>query len=129
MASNLNDEKLHEICARAAHEANRGYRASIGEDPGPGWDDAPGWMRSSALNGVVGALGGNSPEQSHLSWLEEKRRTGWKYGPVKDPDTKEHPCFLPYDELPFEQRVKDRLFVSVVRAVASTIAAAMVGLA
>jgi len=129
MASNLNDEKLHEICAHAAHEANRAHRASIGEDPGPVWADAPEWMRSSTLNGVVGALGGNSPEQLHLSWLEEKRRTGWKYGPVKDPEKKEHPCFLPYDELPLQQRVKDRLFVSVVRAVASTITAAMVGLA
>ena len=25
---------------------------------------------------------------------------GWKYGPVKDPEKKEHPCFVPYDDLP-----------------------------
>jgi hypothetical protein len=35
---------------------------------------------------------------------------------VKNPDAKEHPCFVPYDELPAEQRTKDYLFQAVVRA-------------
>ena len=37
-------------------------------------------------------------------------------GPVKDPEKKEHPCFLPYDELPLSQRIKDYLFTAVVEA-------------
>jgi hypothetical protein len=58
-----------------------------------------------------------TPEQSHEGWLAEKRATGWKYGPVKNPDTKEHPCFIPYDGLPECQRLKDEMFGLVVRAV------------
>lgn len=74
------------------------------------------WQRSSALNGVAGVLDGNTPEESHKSWLAEKERAGWKFGAVKDPEKKEHPCFVPYTELPPAQREKDGLFVSTVLA-------------
>lgn len=106
-----------EAAARAAHEANRAYCLSIGDGSQPSWDDAPTWQRSSALLGVCGVIDGNGPRESHESWLREKAATGWKYGPVKDPEKREHPCFVPYDELPPEQAVKDRIFVGVVRAV------------
>jgi hypothetical protein len=107
-----------EACARAAHEANRAYCIAIGDTSQPRWEDAPGWQRTSALNGVEGVLAGNGPEESHKSWLAEKESTGWKYGPVKDPEKKEHPCFVPYDQLPPEQRQKDAVFVGVVRTMA-----------
>jgi hypothetical protein len=68
------------------------------------------------MNGVQGVLNGNTPEQSHESWLAEKAAAGWKHGPTKDPDKKEHPCFVSYAELPPEQRAKDHIFVTVVRA-------------
>lgn len=108
--------KALEACARAAHEANRAYCIAIGDTSQPSWDDAPEWQRTSALNGVRGVLDGNTPEQSHESWLAEKAATGWRYGPVKDPDRKEHPCFVPYAELPPAQQAKDALYVAVVRA-------------
>jgi len=41
---------------------------------------------------------------------------GWKYGAVKDADKKEHPCFVPYEELPKEQQAKDHLFKATVSA-------------
>ena len=74
------------------------------------------WQKSSAINGVSGALSGNTPEQSHESWLAEKRTTGWKYGPIKNPEAKEHPCFVPYAALPPSQRAKDDVFIAVVKA-------------
>jgi len=46
----------------------------------------------------------------------DKLKDGWKHGPVKDPEKKEHPCLIPYDELPKEQQVKDHLFIGVVKA-------------
>jgi len=107
-----------EACARAAHEANRAYCLALGDTSQPAWEEAPEWQRTSALNGVDGVLSGNTPRESHESWLEEKTATGWKYGPVKDPEKKEHPCFVPYDELPPEQRQKDHVFVGVVTAMA-----------
>lgn len=116
----MNEKKI-EACARAAHEANRAYCAALGDTSQAPWDDAPEWQKSSARNGVVGALNGNTPEQSHESWLAEKAATGWKYGPVKDPEKREHPCFVPYAGLPPEQRAKDGVFVAVVRAMGAAL--------
>jgi hypothetical protein len=111
--------KVVEACARAAHEANRAYCIAIGDTSQTSWDDAPDWQKTSARNGVRGVLvEQNGPRESHASWLAEKEATGWKYGPVKDPEKKEHPCFVPYDKLPPEQREKDEVFVKTVWAVA-----------
>jgi hypothetical protein len=113
--------KTIEACARAAHETNRAYCVALGDESQPPWDAAPDWQKTSARNGVLGALAGNTPEQSHEGWLEEKRAAGWAYGPTKDPAAKLHPCFVPYDELPPEQRAKDGIFLAVVRAVAAAL--------
>jgi hypothetical protein len=105
--------------AEAAHEANRVLCLALGDTSQPKWKDAPEWQMQSALNGVKMILDhpATTPEQSHEGWLEEKHETGWKYGPVKDPNKKEHPCFVPYNELPESQRLKDEMFGIVVRAV------------
>jgi hypothetical protein len=107
-----------EACARASHEVNRAYCFALGDTSQPPWEEAPEWQKTSALNGVEDALAGNGPEKNHESWLAEKAATGWKYGPVKDPDKKEHPCFVPYAELPPAQKKKDDLFVTTVQAMA-----------
>lgn len=112
---------IHEACARAAHESNRAYCIALGDTSQPSWEDAPEWQKSSARNGVVGALNGNTPEQSHESWTAEKVSAGWVYGPIKDPEKKEHPCLVPYSDLPVSQRAKDSIFLAVVRAVAAAI--------
>lgn len=115
--SDLN-ENVIEACARAAHEANRAYCLAIGDASQPSWDVAPEWQRSSARNGVAGALAGATPKDSHEGWLAEKCANGWKYGAAKNAERKEHPCMVPYGELPPEQRAKDALFIAVVQAVA-----------
>jgi hypothetical protein len=104
--------------ASICHEANRRYCATIGDHSQVPWEDAPEWQRASAIKGVEHAIENPNapPSASHDCWLEEKSATGWKYGPVKDPEKKEHPCFVPYQELPVEQRRKDALFQAVVRA-------------
>jgi hypothetical protein len=60
-----------------------------------------------------------TPEQSHEAWLEQKVADGWTFGKVKDAAKKEHPCFLPYEQLPAEQKAKDYLFRGVVHALAA----------
>jgi len=108
--------------ARICHEANRAYCLTIGDASQPSWDNAPDWQKSSAMKGVefhlqnLAAGKKPSPSASHDSWLEEKRLDGWKFGPVKDPAVKEHPCFVPYEELPIEQRLKDYIFSAIVEA-------------
>lgn len=102
--------------ARICHEANRAYCAILGDNTQVPWSDAPEWQQVSAIKGVEFHLAqpNRHPSESHESWLAEKQATGWKYGPVKDAAKKEHPCFVPYEELPPEQRVKDQLFIAVV---------------
>jgi hypothetical protein len=106
------------LIAVIAHEANRIYCAEIGDYSQVPWLEAPQWQRASAIKGVafVRANPDASPSASHESWLEEKRATGWVYGPEKNPETKTHPCFVPYDELPLDQRRKDALFQGIARA-------------
>jgi len=112
-----------EHIVRTCHEANRAYCRSLRDHSQAEWQYAPEWQRQSAVNGVLHALAnpGAKPEDSHNSWLEEKRLDGWKYGPVKDPERKEHPCFIPYAELSEDQRRKDVLFLAVVRALTNPI--------
>jgi hypothetical protein len=104
--------------AKTCHEANRAYCKAIGDNSQPAWEDAPDWQKSSAVKGVkfIWDNRNASPSASHESWLEEKRKDGWSYGPVKDPVAKTHPCFVPYDQLPVEQRAKDYIFGAIVRA-------------
>jgi len=110
--------KIEQI-AVVAHEVNRAYCQALGDTSQPAWEDAPDWQKSSAINGVNFhiAFPTSTPETSHNEWLKEKLETGWKYGPEKNPEAKEHPCCLPYEKLPVEQRVKDFLFSSVVSAI------------
>lgn len=119
-------EKLridYDVIARVAHETNRAWCAAIGDNSQPPWDDAPQWQRDSARHGVEFHLkshneghGTPPPSSAHDAWLADKLADGWKYGPVKDPGKKEHPCCVQYDELPFDQKIKDYLFAAVVRA-------------
>lgn len=104
--------------ARIAHEANRAYCVSLGDISQPVWDRAPAWQQDSAVNGVVHVLGNPDcgPEDSHASWLAEKIKEGWRWGEIKDPVLKEHPCMVPYEQLPVAQRRKDALFLGVVKA-------------
>jgi hypothetical protein len=108
-----------EDAARIAHEVNRAYvYATTGLLP-ESWEDAPKWQKDSCISGIKmhwdAAAEGHvvHPWESHEAWLKTKTEEGWKYGPVKNPETKEHPCFLPYEQLPADQKAKDYLFGAV----------------
>jgi|SRR5580700_842774 hypothetical protein len=111
-----------EQTAKVCHEANRAYCATLGDHSQPTWEDAPEWQRSSAIKGVEFHIANLSagtkpaPSASHDSWLAQKRAEGWKFGLVKDAATKEHPCFVPYEQLPLDQRLKDYIFAAICEA-------------
>ena len=103
--------------ARVAHEVNRAYCQALGDHSQPTWEDAPEWQRASARMGVdLHTMGEHGPEASHRSWMQQKIDEGWKYGPVKDPEARLHPCMVPFDQLPREQQAKDFIFRGVVHA-------------
>lgn len=104
--------------AKVAHQVNKAYCEALGDFSQPAWVEAPDWQKDSAINGVKFHLDNPdaSPSASHDAWLEQKRIEGWKYGKIKDSNKKEHPCFIPYDQLPIEQRAKDYIFTAVVES-------------
>lgn len=110
------------LIAKICHEVNRGYCEAIGDTSQAPWDAAAEWQRKSAIQGVQFALDNPdaTAEDQHNSWLAAKDADGWKYGPIKNLEKREHPAFLPYEELPQEQKIKDHLFRAVVEAIRET---------
>ena len=105
--------------AMMCHAINAAYCQSMGDDSQPTWDDTPEAHKQSLIAGVEMHLANPdaTPEQSHESWYKVIEAEGWKYGEVKDMEKKEHPCFLPYEELPDAQKAKDYLFRTTVHLV------------
>lgn len=105
------------LIAQVVHDVNQGLRAALGESIEL-WADATPQQKASVLAGVDMHIANpdTTPEASHEAWLAQKTAEGWAYGEVKDIEAKVHPCFLPYAELPPEQKVKDYLFRAVVHA-------------
>lgn len=103
--------------AQTCHAVNKAYCEALGDFSQPSWDDAPEWQRKSAVLGAVLHLSNDvGPEASHESWMAQKLRDGWQYGPVKNEAVREHPCIVPFSELPPAQQAKDYLFLQVVHS-------------
>lgn len=112
-----------ERIARACHEINSAYCRAIGDSSHKPWDELPESLKASTIIGVVHKLMNPevTPEESHLMWLKTKVDEGYVYGIVKDHDLKTHPCVLPYSALPLSDRVKDHLFIAVVKTFAKEV--------
>lgn len=104
--------------AQACHEANKAYCESIGDHSQLPWEDAPDWQIESAIKGVEFAIANPNatPADMHQSWSDQKVSEGWVYGEVKDAEAKTHPCLVPYNELPEQQREKDSVFQRTVKS-------------
>lgn len=44
----------------------------------------------------------------HEVWARTRFDQGWTYGPQRDDAAKLHPCLVPYEDLPEEEKVYDR---------------------
>jgi len=44
----------------------------------------------------------------HEVWAETRIRQGWSYGAERNDALKQHPCLVPYEELPEEEKEYDR---------------------
>lgn len=109
-------EKIERI-AKACHQVNKAYCEALGDNNHVDWDEAPEWQRESVRMGVdLNLCVDFGVEASHASWMRNKLDDGWVYGAVKDPEKKEHPCLVPFDQLPVDQQAKDFIFRAVVHA-------------
>lgn len=47
-------------------------------------------------------------ENVHEVWAQSRIEQGWTYGPVRNDTLKLHPCLVPYELLPEEEKQYDR---------------------
>jgi hypothetical protein len=90
----------------------------------PDWDDAPEWMHADSARDARELLGnpGMMAEDGHGRWMRQKIAEGWKWGPVRDDEKKEHPSIRPFDQLPPGERLKDLLRVSLAGSLSGYVA-------
>jgi hypothetical protein len=105
--------------ARICHEANRVLTEHFKDVPlQPGFDAAPNEMRTSSVAGVEWRLAhrGAPASAQHNEWMRSKLADGWTLGPTRDADLKTHPALVPYEQLPVEVQLKDKMFTAIVLA-------------
>lgn len=47
-------------------------------------------------------------EHAHDVWARQRIADGWTYGATRDDERKEHPCLVPYRDLPDSEKQYDR---------------------
>ena len=50
-------------------------------------------------------------ENAHENWATTRMAQGWTYGDSRDDTQKQHPCLIPYDQLPESEKDLDRVTV------------------
>lgn len=113
----LHGRHFETATAQLIHEINNTINRVFKPDwPIYSWDEAPQEMKDSTYRGIRYALENTDAtgEDQHNAWMAERTQQGWVYGPVKNEETKEHPCLVPYDQLPIEDRLKDHTFRTIV---------------
>lgn len=111
----MSPEQIAEVC----HEANRAVTRHLADVPTqPPWDACGLDMRGACIAGVRFALENPSapPSASHDAWMKGRLAAGWRLGPVRSDERKEHPALVPYGDLPEAVRRKDVLFRAIVAA-------------
>ena len=70
----------------------------------PCLDDLSGVVLPESLAQLVESLA----ENVHDTWAKGRLDDGWTYGPVRDNEKMQHPCLVPYGELPEPEKEYDR---------------------
>jgi hypothetical protein len=47
-------------------------------------------------------------KNAHEVWAQQRISEGWRYGQERNDQRKEHPCLVPYEQLPESEKVYDR---------------------
>lgn len=61
-----------------------------------------------SLTPAAVALTEQLAENTHENWATQRIADGWTYGLQRDDSKKQHPCLIPYAELPESEKEYDR---------------------
>jgi hypothetical protein len=70
--------------------------------------DTSGIRLSDEITSIAEVLAKNV----HEVWAQKRISEGWKYGTARNDDRKEHPCLVPYENLPEDERAYDLVTVT-----------------
>lgn len=56
----------------------------------------------------INALTEQLAKNAHELWAAQRMAGGWTFGAKRDDSAKQHPCLVPYEELPEGERAYDR---------------------
>lgn len=108
---------LRERRAEFVYEAARLENFAAGRpiNPEP-WADRDVGFRANMIRAVARQCGSKrirSPKCLHDAWVRAYLRMGWRYGPVRDQETKRHPDMVPFAKLGRLEREKDWVFMQL----------------
>ena len=94
----------------AARIENKAAGRPINPEP---WEERDTKFRENMIRAVDKQCGPNrimTPSELHDEWVKAYEDMGWKYGPVRDTESKTHPDMVPFDELSILEQEKDWVF-------------------
>ena len=72
------------------------------------YNPTPADTRNEKLSDELMQLVEEIAENTHDVWAASRIKDGWTYGPVRNDSIKQHPCLVPYSELPESEKEYDR---------------------
>ena len=78
-----------------------------GSAPG-GYRPAPADTSGIAITKDILDLTELLARNTHANWAQQRLSDGWRWGPARDDEKREHPCLVAYDDLPEQEKEYDR---------------------
>lgn len=72
------------------------------------WHPEPIDVAEVELGPELEALGERLARNVHAIWARMRLDEGWRYGPERDDARREHPCLVPFEDLPESEKAYDR---------------------
>ena len=83
-------------CVQKDHQRNTTYVPAVAD------------LSAVAIPGELTELVELFAEHLHDVWADGRIRQGWRYGLYRDDSRREHPCLVPYAQLPEDEKEYDR---------------------
>lgn len=106
--------QLAEVCYESVRACNRVLKLGAQYD----WCDVDDQQKHGIENAIIRTLAdpNDTQESNHEKWYKEMEAQGWRYGVAPNEELKEHPMMLPFNMLPKQFTIANKLHVAIVSA-------------